>query len=334
MISDIADLNAKLSVLQKEADGLPKKIEKNNKAIEYLQYELDQLSAEIRTVVPSNQVIEGFIKIGESLDATAYKILGRSFILEEVEGLVEKSEGVKKRLIDEAKKRHSRNYSPALENELLNPYEPERLKVFVKLGRHVKSNPVPPNQIEPSAVLTDVEQLRLVYPLDEQVKRFENIINKNKSGSVNRLKILNKQFDKFFEELVKVDPALGYNAISSHLQTENLMDALGCKILFGQCDDAYVLALKVVDVGGNNRVKKNLVTMIATGADITHSGGAIVEYKLYDMNGQIKTSSICRAYEAYRKPKNINRASSSNQNNAVCEILVSETPSNGGERTP
>ncbi|CAN5704227.1 hypothetical protein BH24ACI1_BH24ACI1_18020 [soil metagenome] len=334
VISDIADLNAKLTALQKEADELSKNIEKNNKAIENLKNELAKLYAEIRPVAPSSQVIEGFIKLGESLDITAYKILGRHFTFEEVEGLSENNEDVKKRLIDEAKKRHSQNYSLALEKELLNPYDSKRLQTFVKLGRHIKSNPVPPDQIELNAVLSNDEQLGLIYPQDEQVKRLVNIINRNKSNSVNRLKILNKQFDKFFEELVKVDATLGLNAISSHLQTENLMDALGCKILSGHCDDAYVLALKVVDVGGNNRVKKNLVTMVATGADITHSGGAIVEYKLYDMNGQIKTSSICRAYEAYRKPKNINRASSSNQNNAVCEILVSETPSNGGERTP
>jgi hypothetical protein len=133
-------------------------------------------------------------------------------------------------------------------------------------------------------------------------------LRRQKEESVKRLKALNAQFNKLADELIKVDGGTGINALTAYLQAENLKDALCGKAAEGKvqkCDDSYFLQLKVVSAGGNNRIRRNLIRDVFKGADISHSGGAIVEYILYDMNGKSKASNTFTVYQGYIKAKNI-----------------------------
>jgi hypothetical protein len=119
----------------------------------------------------------------------------------------------------------------------------------------------------------------------------KSALKKLKKASVEKLKTLNSRFDKFYSDLTKVDDKLGINPITSYLQAENLKRSLGCNMENDTCSNGYMLQLRVIKAGGNVRLKKNLITNIFTGADITHSGGSIVEFKLYDLNGKVLASN-------------------------------------------
>jgi hypothetical protein len=115
----------------------------------------------------------------------------------------------------------------------------------------------------------------------------------DKEGAVVRLKLLNTQFDKLVAELVKVDSAVGLNALRQYLQAEHLQDVL-------KGDSTYWLHVKVLKSGGNNKTVKNLITQIFRGDLLSHSGGAIVEYNLYTLNGDSKASNTFTEYYGYQ----------------------------------
>ena len=72
--------------------------------------------------------------------------------------------------------------------------------------------------------------------------------------------------------------------------------------------DFYWLQLKVLKAGGNNRIKTNLVVDIFTGGNrLSHSGGVVVEYILFDRNGLAKASDIFTEYSGYIKSGNIKK---------------------------
>lgn len=72
------------------------------------------------------------------------------------------------------------------------------------------------------------------------------------------------------------------------------------------------MQLRVVSAGGNNKIKRNLITNLFTGDNISHSGGSIVEYILYDLNGNARYSNTFTVYEDYRKAKDIKRLADRN----------------------
>ncbi|MDQ5847283.1 MAG: hypothetical protein M3539_18510 [Acidobacteriota bacterium] len=115
--------------------------------------------------------------------------------------------------------------------------------------------------------------------------------------TVTKLKMLNERFDQFVANLVKVDGATGINSLTAYIRAENLNRALN-----NSDGDGYWLQLGVVKAGGNNRIKSNLVTDIFTGGSrISHSGGVIVQYNLYDQNGKSLVSDMLTEYGGYVK---------------------------------
>jgi hypothetical protein len=122
------------------------------------------------------------------------------------------------------------------------------------------------------------------------------------------LKALNAQVDKFYTAITTVSGE-GVNPIGSFLQAEELKSALGCDDKSPLCGGSYILAIHVIDAGGNNRTMTNLIKDVFWGPNITHSGGAIVEYRLYDTDGVIQKSNTFAAYEPYRKAKTIGKMS-------------------------
>jgi archaellum component FlaC len=121
--------------------------------------------------------------------------------------------------------------------------------------------------------------------------------------AVAKLKMLNERFEQFVTTLIKIDAATGINSLTAYIRAENLRQALN-----GPDGDGYWLQLAVVKAGGNNRIKTNLVTDIFTGGSrISHSGGVIVQYNLYDQNGRSLVSDTLTQYAGYVKSGKIQR---------------------------
>lgn len=121
--------------------------------------------------------------------------------------------------------------------------------------------------------------------------------------AVAKLKMLNERFDQFVATLIKIDAATGINSLTAYIKAENLRQALN-----GIDGNGYWLQLAVVKAGGNNRIKTNLVTDIFTGGSrISHSGGVIVQYNLYDLNGKSVVSDTLTEYAGYLKSGKIQR---------------------------
>ncbi len=117
--------------------------------------------------------------------------------------------------------------------------------------------------------------------------------------AITKLKALNNQFDKFVEALVKADNGPVSNALTSFIRAERLLTVTSG-------DNDYWLQLKVVKAGGNNRIKTNLLLDIFRGGNrISHSGGAIVQYILFDKDGKSVASDTFTQYDGYIKASKI-----------------------------
>lgn len=115
-----------------------------------------------------------------------------------------------------------------------------------------------------------------------------------------QLKARNEQFNKFIDALVQAGAGGGTNALTSLIKAENLTTALA--VADGSPGKSYWLQLKVVKAGGNNRIKTNLLWDIFTGGNrVSHSGGVIVEYILFDSGGTAIASDTITEYTGYIK---------------------------------
>jgi hypothetical protein len=114
-----------------------------------------------------------------------------------------------------------------------------------------------------------------------------------------QLKAFNAQFDSLVKSIIEVDAASGANPLTNYIRVENLMGALP---LCG----SYWLQLKVLKAGGNNRIKTNLITDIFTaGNRVSHSGGVIVQYHLFDAYGRSVASDTITEYTNYIKANKV-----------------------------
>jgi hypothetical protein len=121
---------------------------------------------------------------------------------------------------------------------------------------------------------------------------------------VTQLKALDIQVDKFVAAIVETSAANGPNALTSYIKAENLQD-----VLQGSPDKkSFWLQLKVVKAGGNNRIKTNLVWDIFTGGNrVSHSGGVIVEYILFEPTGRAVTADTITQYKNYIKADKVRK---------------------------
>jgi hypothetical protein len=118
--------------------------------------------------------------------------------------------------------------------------------------------------------------------------------------AIAQLKATNEQFDSFVGALVKADAATGLNPLTSFIRIENLLPSEEAEN--GKPEKVYWLQLKVVKAGGNNRIKTNLIVDIFTGGNrLSHSGGAIVQYHLFDNDGRSVLSDTITDYTKYVK---------------------------------
>lgn len=113
-----------------------------------------------------------------------------------------------------------------------------------------------------------------------------------------RLKAINAQFDGLITALTQGE-AGGTNPLTNYIRVEKLFSALPVAT-------SYWLLLKVINAGGNNRIKTNPVVDIFTGGNrVSHSGGVIVQYHLFDSDGNSKASGTVSDYTNYIKADKI-----------------------------
>jgi hypothetical protein len=106
-----------------------------------------------------------------------------------------------------------------------------------------------------------------------------------------RLTALNKQFDDLVAALIAGENG-ATNTLTNYIRVERLLSVLGEK--------DYWLQLKVINAGGNNRTKTNLLVDIFRGGNrLSHSGGLIAEYHLFNASGQSISSGVLSQYTKY-----------------------------------
>lgn len=133
--------------------------------------------------------------------------------------------------------------------------------------------------------------------------------------AVAQMKARNDQVDKFIAGLVQAGSGGGSNALTSLIKAENILTALE-----PTRSGTYWLQLKVVKAGGNNRIKTNLLWDIFTGGNrVSHSGGVIVEYILFDGGGAVITSDTVGEYTDYIKAGKVRKLPSPAEDNMPAE---------------
>jgi hypothetical protein len=112
-----------------------------------------------------------------------------------------------------------------------------------------------------------------------------------------RLKGINTQFDNLIAALIGGESGTP-NALTNYIRTERLLSVLGEKDLW--------LQIKVINAGGNNRIKTNLLVDIFRGGNrLSHSGGLIAQYHLFNASGQSMASGVVSEYTKYVDAKKI-----------------------------
>ncbi|HEX8247048.1 MAG TPA: hypothetical protein VF599_02600, partial [Pyrinomonadaceae bacterium] len=152
--------------------------------------------------------------------------------------------------------------------------------------------------ITAETAVTDLEtKLKLLWA---NLKVDESTDNPNKvaiDDALAQLKARNAQFDKFIESLITAG-ATGVNPLRTYIKAENLKGALP--------PGSHWLQLKVLKAGGNNRIKTNLLWDIFTGGNrLSHSGGVVVQYILFDDTGKSVASDVVTEYMKYIKSSKV-----------------------------
>ncbi|HYW73257.1 MAG TPA: hypothetical protein VE961_19710 [Pyrinomonadaceae bacterium] len=127
------------------------------------------------------------------------------------------------------------------------------------------------------------------------------------TAAVAQLKQINTQFDNLVTSLLQSQPGTT-NPLTNYIKVERLNAALSTD----KTNKAYWLQVKVINAGGNNRVKSNLIVDIFTGGNrLSHSGGVIVEYHLFDVDGKSIDSGTVSDYTDYIKADKIHEMTGS-----------------------
>lgn len=123
---------------------------------------------------------------------------------------------------------------------------------------------------------------------DDQQKALEEIQRKLLAleREISRLQTAGAAFDTFQAALVKADPGALDHPLTRLLRAEALQEA----------DDCVWLALKSVAAGGGYKTKRFLWWPTTK---VLYSGGAIVEYVLFDRTGTVLTAGVASDYSGF-----------------------------------
>ncbi len=89
----------------------------------------------------------------------------------------------------------------------------------------------------------------------------------------------------------------------SYLQAEKLY-----KLMNDPAHKGYWIQMSVTKAGGNVRVVSIPIVDIFAGSRVRFSGGAIVTYSIFNLNGQTELSGIVQAYEEYTSSQKIKKS--------------------------
>lgn len=137
-----------------------------------------------------------------------------------------------------------------------------------------------------------------IQTYEDLIKLLEDDIGKLGEGA-RHLPGVNTQFENLLKDLLAVDEGSGISLLTGYLLTESLQEVM-------EKNGSYWLVLDVVKAGGNRKVKTNLIwDVFRGGAKVTHSGGAVVHFNVYDKNGASVLSGIHGSYLKYRSADKI-----------------------------
>ncbi len=167
------------------------------------------------------------------------------------------------------------------------------------------------NQNDQSKKLADLVAMLDLDPIADPTDPDE--VKDRADVATSRLKGINSQFDNLIAALIGGESGTP-NALTNYIRIERLLSVLGDKDLW--------LQIKVINAGGNNRIKTNLIADIFRGGNrVSHSGGLIAEYHLFSSAGQSLASGVTTEYtkyvEAEEIPELTNRVSNPVANNHV-----------------
>ncbi|HEY0171085.1 MAG TPA: hypothetical protein VGB98_08675, partial [Pyrinomonadaceae bacterium] len=137
-----------------------------------------------------------------------------------------------------------------------------------------------------------------IQQYEDLIKLLEDDIVKLNEGA-RHLPGVNTQFENLLKDLLAVDEASGISLLTGYLLTESLQGVM-------ETDGSYWLVLDVVKAGGNRKVKTNLIwDVFRGGAKVTHSGGAVVHFNVYNRAGASVLSGVHGQYLKYRSADKI-----------------------------
>lgn len=171
---------------------------------------------------------------------------------------------------------------------------------------------------------TQIEKTRLENDLKSQLAKLQlnlqspttpDQVKESATAALAQLKAINAQFDNLVTSLIQPQPG-GINPLTNYIRTERLLSALKNEPSdkkSEQSSNSYWLVLKVINAGGNNRIKTNPIVDIFTGGNrLSHSGGVIVQYHLFDENGVSMESGTVSDYTNYIKANKVRDLTGSN----------------------
>lgn len=283
--------------------------------------------------VEAGALLSDIQKKSKDLAESDDNVKGMKKSIKDLKRQKEDAKGAAKRLLEAYCRTLAHKKLKLPENEALDDEEKEELKLLAKLTMGCRNMPDEKRELalelrdtikgirgrlsQVASDLTDENQTNyslkkelsdLLLKLNADLQKPEEL-----SVAIARLKAVNDQFDKFVSSLVEVDSVTGLNTLTSYIRAEQLKTALPeYAIPFQDAEKdskdkaketkSYWLQLKVIKAGGNNRIKTNLLWDIFTGGNrMSHSGGAIVEYILYDAYGTSVASDTIAEYTNYIK---------------------------------
>ncbi|HKZ78426.1 MAG TPA: hypothetical protein VJ124_08875 [Pyrinomonadaceae bacterium] len=137
-------------------------------------------------------------------------------------------------------------------------------------------------------------------PYEEDKRVLEDDLSILNQGAKN-LQSVTAQFDILLKDLLKTDERSGFSLLTDYLRTENLVRAMN-----GSQNECFWLTLGIIKAGGNQRTERNLfLDLFRSGSKVSHNGGALVKYHLYDRNGVSRFSGTAQKYIGYMSSKEI-----------------------------
>jgi hypothetical protein len=159
----------------------------------------------------------------------------------------------------------------------------------------------PPNLLV--AASTDSDSLmKMISNIFEQKVKADEIIKDYEASTdkkahpyrdrVTRFKAMNDQFDKFVAALTALDATTGASPMTNLVRAEKLHKTL-------KKGDSGMLYVKVMKAGGNNKITQNLFK----GTKISHSGGVVVSYIIFNNSGEVALADTLYNYDGYLRIK-------------------------------